>query len=279
MKSIQVLQKEQVVLLKSMNNQGTSSSSPVEPDGVIGAAPPPGGSQMPPASPHQSFHPQTQGDQQTRPIPSAVHLHGQFHIPAGIDSISQWVPKMDFPKFDGSDVRIWLGKCSSYFQLYAIPHDFRVTAAPLHMIDKASHPYQTYKHSPGSHSWEHFVVAVSQEFEVNTHRMKTMELLNLRQTGSVEDYKNQFDRLVYHIMLHGHSISETLLVSHILLGLKEDLRQSVEMHLPVSVSQAATLAYVQEHLDEKHKYSHKRIPAHKPDNKATISNSNLWKAR
>jgi hypothetical protein len=53
---------------------------------------------------------------------------------------------MDFPRFDGSDVRIWLDKCLGYFELYAIPHDFRVTAASLHMVDKASHWFQSYKH-------------------------------------------------------------------------------------------------------------------------------------
>jgi hypothetical protein len=26
-----------------------------------------------------------------------------------------WMPKMDFPCFDGSDVRIWLDKCYAYF--------------------------------------------------------------------------------------------------------------------------------------------------------------------
>jgi hypothetical protein len=92
---------------------------------------------------------------------------------------------MDFPVFDGSDVRIWLDKCSAYFHLYSIPADFRVTISSLHMSCKASHWYQTYKHPPGDHTWEHFVVAVSREFEVHTHQVKTMELLNLRQTGSV----------------------------------------------------------------------------------------------
>jgi hypothetical protein len=80
------------------------------------------------------------------------------------------------------------------------------------------------------------VLAVSQEFEVNTHRVKAMELLNLRQTSTVEEYKLQFDQLVYHILLYDHSLSETMLVSQFLLGLKEDLRHAVEMHLPDSVS-------------------------------------------
>jgi hypothetical protein len=55
----------------------------------------------------------------------------------------------------------------------------------MHMVDKTSHWFQTYKHSHGVHTWEHFVVVVSQEFEVNTHRVKTMELLNLKQIGSI----------------------------------------------------------------------------------------------
>jgi hypothetical protein len=42
---------------------------------------------------------------------------------------------MDFPRFDGSDVMIWLDKCVSYFQLYQIPADFRVIVASLHMVD------------------------------------------------------------------------------------------------------------------------------------------------
>jgi hypothetical protein len=46
---------------------------------------------------------------------------------------------MEFSRFDGSDVRIWLDKCSAYFLLYVVPPDFRVTVASLHMIDKASH--------------------------------------------------------------------------------------------------------------------------------------------
>jgi hypothetical protein len=140
--------------------------------------------------------------------------------------------KMDFPKFDGSDVRIWLDNCLTYFHLYATPPNFRVTTTSLHMIDRASHWFQSYKHSPCNHTWEHFVVAVSQEFEVDTHRVKTMELLNLRQTRSVEEYKHQFDQLVYHIRVYDSNISETMLVSQFLLGLKFELRHPIEMHLP-----------------------------------------------
>jgi hypothetical protein len=44
-----------------------------------------------------------------------------------------------------------------------------------------------------------------------------------------------------------------MLTSQFLLGLKEDLRQNVKMHLLDSVSQAATLATIQEHLSDRPK--------------------------
>jgi hypothetical protein len=53
---------------------------------------------------------------------------------------------------------------------------------------------------------------------------------------------------VYNIRLYDNHISETMLVSQFLLGLKEELRQVVELHLPDTVSQAATLAAIREHL-------------------------------
>jgi ribosomal protein L32 len=188
------------------------------------------------------------------------------------DHKRQWMPKMEFPRFDGTNVRIWLDKCTAYFQLYGIPSDFRVTVTSLHMIDKASHWFQVYKHSPSYHSWEHFILAISKEFEVNTHRVKTMELLNMKQIGSVEEYKNQFDQLVYHIFLYDHNISETILVSQFLLELRDDLRQD-------TISQAATLAAVQEHISSKFRNQQKKSFLPKTESKGTFTTIDLWKAR
>jgi hypothetical protein len=61
------------------------------------------------------------------------------------DARRPWMPKMDFPMFDGTDVHIWLDKCLAYFALYQIPAAFRVSAASLHMTGVAAHWFQTYK--------------------------------------------------------------------------------------------------------------------------------------
>jgi hypothetical protein len=82
---------------------------------------------------------------------------------------------------------------------------------------------------PGFQQWDGFVLAVMAEFENDTHRTKTMELLSLRQLGYVEEYHKQFEQLVYHISLFDTSLSATMLTAQFIMGLKEELRLPVEM--------------------------------------------------
>jgi hypothetical protein len=104
------------------------------------------------------------------------------------ESRKQWMPKMDFPQFSGDDAHIWVDKCESYFVMYQIPASFRVSAASLPMSGSTTHWFQSYMHSEDFLSCEPFTSTVVKEFEVDTHHAKVMDLLNLRQTGSVEDY-------------------------------------------------------------------------------------------
>jgi hypothetical protein len=89
------------------------------------------------------------------------------------------MPKMNFSSFDGVDARIWIEKCSAYFAMYQIPPSFHVSVTSIRMTGATTHWFQAYKHTPGFQMWDQFVLAVLAEFEVDTHRAKTMELLNL----------------------------------------------------------------------------------------------------
>lgn len=65
----------------------------------------------------------------------------------------QWSPKMDFPRFDGTDVRVWLDNCETYFGFYQIAEGFQVSAAALNMVGDASNWYQAWKLEVGWHDW------------------------------------------------------------------------------------------------------------------------------
>jgi hypothetical protein len=87
---------------------------------------------------------------------------------------------------------------------------------------------------------------VVQEFEGNAQRDKIRGLLTLKQTGSVEEYKRKFKKLVYQIKLYDPKRGGVILVQRFILGLKEELRAAVEVQLPNTVAEAAMFVQIQE---------------------------------
>lgn len=79
--------------------------------------------------------------------------------------------------------------------------------------------------------WDYLCAAVLGEFEVNGHRRRMCELLQLRQVGTVEDYRKQFDPLMYELLLY-EPPSKIFFVTQFILGLKHELRAYVEPHMP-----------------------------------------------
>ena len=77
---------------------------------------------------------------------------------------------MEFRKLDGTDARVWLETCSTYFEMCQITEGFRVAAATLYMVDNASHWYQSYKQTAGWHDWPKFREDVILEFAMNVNR-------------------------------------------------------------------------------------------------------------
>ena len=117
-----------------------------------------------------------------------------------------------------------------------------MSAATMYMRESAAHWYQAYKLTNPWHNWPEFSAAVLAEFEGNALRDRTRELLTLRQTGTVEEYKKQFDKLVYQVKLYDPHLGGMMLVQQFILGLKEELRAAVEVQMPNTVAKAAAFA-------------------------------------
>lgn len=74
------------------------------------------------------------------------------------------------------------------------------------------------------------------------------ELMVLKQKGTVDEYMREFNQLVYQLRLYEPSVSETILVTPFILGLKDELKPVVEIQLPSTVSEAAAYAKMQEEI-------------------------------
>ena len=123
----------------------------------------------------------------------------------------------------------------------------------MYLIDSAAHWYHAFKRSQVRLTWEEFRQAVLLEFDIDTHRVKMKELLQLRQTGMVADHMKQFDKLVYNIKLYDPSIGGIMLVTQFVLGPRDDLQAAVEAQLPETVQRAMMLAQVHERLIDSNK--------------------------
>lgn len=195
----------------------------------------------------------------------------------------QWSPKMDFPKFSGSDVRVWLDNCETFFLFYQIADGYKVSAAVLNMSGDAANWYQEWKFEQGWHDWPMLKAALLGEFEVNLKDVKMDELLLLTQTGSVSDYQSKFNQLVYQIRLYDPLLSPNFLIRQFLLGLKDELRVPVQAQQPTSVTQAFLVALAYESAlpssGSKKSVSKKNFQVGRGGEKQKLAPGELWKAQ
>jgi hypothetical protein len=153
---------------------------------------------------------------------------------------------MNFPIFDGSDPKVWLDNCLSYFDLYQLPKGIWITTATLHLKDNASKWYQAYKHKNTFKNWKRFCAIVEQEFGADDFRSAITDLLELKQQTIVEEYTTQFQALQYDVQMHNPHYDDQFFAHKYVMGLKEELRGTVGAQMPTTVLKASILAKVQQ---------------------------------
>lgn len=92
---------------------------------------------------------------------------------------------MQFPMFDGTHPKIWIDKCNNSETL-------RVSAAAMHLEGNATKWWQAYKQNHKVANWEIFCAVLQEKFGADDFRSAISDLIQLKQTGSVEDYTAAF---------------------------------------------------------------------------------------
>ena len=86
---------------------------------------------------------------------------------------------------------------------------------------------------------------VEEEFGLDDLRSAMNDLLELKQTGTVEEYTTQFQALQFDITLHNPHYDDMFFTTHYISGLKDDIRAIVQPHMPTTVDKAALIAKIQ----------------------------------
>jgi hypothetical protein len=102
------------------------------------------------------------------------------------------------------------------------------------MEGKAFIWFQELKNSHGFTNWPEFTKALQVRFGRGSYDDPMETLLKLKQVGSVEDYKSQFENLANRVI----GLLDNLKLSCFLGGLSDDIRLLVLMFNPRTMSES-----------------------------------------
>ena len=108
------------------------------------------------------------------PVTSAGRFANLTPIPfTGFDSVGSIqcsslggiISHADFPRFDGSNPKIWVKKCESYFDVYVVPTEYWVKLATMNFGGSAAFWMQSIEADLRKCSWEDLCKDVVGRFE------------------------------------------------------------------------------------------------------------------
>ncbi|KAH9685790.1 hypothetical protein KPL70_014094 [Citrus sinensis] len=121
--------------------------------------------------------------------------------------------KMEVPKFDGSDPNGWVFRIEEFFDFHGTPETLRLRIVSFHMEGRAAACASLYEDPQGN-------------------------LSKLSQTTTVTEFQTAFEDLMNRVT----GISEPLLISFFITGLKPDIRRELLFARPSSLIEAFALA-------------------------------------
>jgi len=141
-------------------------------------------------------------------------------------------PKLDFPRFDGQNPRLWKDRCELYFEVYNVSDALKPCFAALNFDKVAATWLQTHEVKGRVSSWEELHTAVCARFDKDQYQLHLRQLDMLKQTTSVDDYYAKFEQLAHGILLYNHAYDDVYFVTRFLGGLKEEIRAPIPFHQP-----------------------------------------------
>ena len=167
--------------------------------------------------------------------------------------------KLEIPRFDGTDPMGWIFKINQFFDFHHTPEDQRLRIASFYMDGEALTWFQ-WMHSNGQLlSWSGLLHALESRFAPSLYDDPKGALFKLCQTTIVKEYQTQFETLANRI----NGLPPQFYLSCFIFGLQPAIRREVQAFQPGTLTQAISLAKLQEEktLDTRqHPFFHKPNP-------------------
>ncbi|GKB73615.1 ty3-gypsy retrotransposon protein [Tanacetum coccineum] len=150
--------------------------------------------------------------------------------------------RLDVPKFSGTDPESWIFSITEYFSLLNTPVDQRLRIVGFNLEGEAAEWFRWMTRNGLITNWDAFVESVKNRFGPSKYEDPQGALSKLLQTGTVAQYQSEFEKLMNRVT----DISENLLISFYVSGLKPNLQRELLVAKPTNLGDAFALARVTE---------------------------------
>jgi hypothetical protein len=106
------------------------------------------------------------------------------------------LPKMNFPKFENGNPKLWQSHCEIYFDMYGVDPEVWVCVAIMHFEGPATRWLQSINHHVLSASWKELCSWIHDCFGRDQHESLIRQLSHIKQVGTVQEYIDKFNELV-----------------------------------------------------------------------------------
>ncbi|GJX42083.1 ty3-gypsy retrotransposon protein [Tanacetum coccineum] len=148
--------------------------------------------------------------------------------------------RLDVPKFTKVDPESWLFSINKYFTLLNTPADQRLRIVGFNLEGAAAEWFHWMSRNCLIIDWARFEDSVKNHFGPSKYEDPQWALSKLLQLGSVEDYHNEFEKLMNRVV----DIPKTLLISFYILGLKLPIQRELLVAKPVTLGDAFSLSRI-----------------------------------
>ena len=150
--------------------------------------------------------------------------------------------KLEVPRFNGADALGWIFKITQFFDYHQTPDHERLTIASFYMDGPALSWFQWMMRNGLIHAWPDFLLSLETRFAPSFYDDPRGALFKLQQTGSVNHYLTEFERLANRIV----GLPHPFLLSCFISGLIPEIRREVQAFQPMTLPQETALAKIQE---------------------------------
>lgn len=155
---------------------------------------------------------------------------------------SRPVVKLEFPRFEGGDPTVWHTRAEQYFEFQMTAEPQKVPVASYHLEGEANEWWQwlhrAYKEGNQIVTWDVFVGEIWARFGPTEGEDFDEALSKITQTGSLQDYQRQFERLGNRV----HGWTQKALVWTFMGGLNPEIANAIRMFKPQTLKDAVGYA-------------------------------------